>query len=67
MNEELEYWRSVLAGQAGFNGHPQALVRLMEVSDEANLRRLAQGYPEAVAALRETRERASDRPGGLGQ
>lgn len=55
MDHEIEYWRRVMAGQAGFNGHPQALVRLMEVSDAANLSILARAYPNAVAAYRESR------------
>lgn len=54
-DDELDYWRRVMRGQAGFNGFPQQLVKLMEVSDAANLKRLSFAFPEAVAAIEETR------------
>lgn len=54
---ELEEWREIVAGRRGFNGYPQALLRLMSVSDEGNLARLRRAYPAAVKAFLEERER----------
>lgn len=53
--EELEFWRQVIRGEAGFNGQPQALLRLLQVSDAGHLNRLRAAYPEAVAAVLEDR------------
>lgn len=47
---KLDHWRKVVRGEAGFNGHPQALLGLLRVSDTANLLQLKLAYPEAVAA-----------------
>lgn len=51
----LDEWRATVRGEAGYNGHPQALLKLMQVSDAANLDRLALAFPEAVYAFREER------------
>lgn len=59
--EQLDFWRKTVAGEAGFNGQPQALLKLMSVSDAENLRRLALVYPEAVRAFREDRGETYDR------
>jgi hypothetical protein len=50
----IAYWRKVFAGEAGFNGFPQAMIRLCVAADEANLAKLERGFPEAVAAYRES-------------
>lgn len=53
--QDLQHWRKVVAGRAGFNGHPQALLKLLAVSDNRELGRLAEAYPVAVRAFREDR------------
>lgn len=51
--DELDFWRTAVRGEGGFNGHPQAVLALMRVSDKANLDRLRRGFPEAVEAFEE--------------
>lgn len=52
---DLDQWRAIVAGRAGFNGHPQALLRLMTYSDQGNLDALRLAYPAAVEAFEEER------------
>lgn len=54
--DTLDLWRLTIKGAAQYNGHPQALMQLMRVSDAPNLQQLAFAYPEAVMAFLEARD-----------
>lgn len=51
VEDEVEHWRKLLAGDYAPSGFTEHLMKLMYVSDATNLRKLSLAFPEAVHAF----------------